>query len=90
MASFKYNLEWTLDAVLVNTVTGEENKIKYAFLQTNPCILEEKVSFVFTLEGCTGDNLGFAFCGKDKDRFVFVVAKLSKEEDCITRGEGII
>ena len=90
MTSFEYNLEWTLDAVLVNTVTGEEYKVKYAFLQTNPCILEEKVSSIFTLKGFTGDNLGFAFCDKEKDRFISVIAKLSKEEDCITRGEGII
>ena len=90
IASFKYDLEWTFDAVLVNTVVGEKNKVKYAFLKTNPCVLEEKVSSIFTLKGFTGDNLGFAFCGKDKDRFIFVVAKLSKEEDCITRGKGII
>ncbi len=53
-------------------------------------IHQEKVSFVFTLKGFAGDNLGFAFCGKDKDWFIFVIAELSEEEDCITRGDGVI
>ena len=86
MTSFKHDLEWTLDAVLVNTIVGEENEIILIIWSATIAmyVYQEKVPFVFTLKGFTGNNLGFAFCGKEKDRFIFVVAELSKKSKNVT------
>ncbi|HPA66468.1 MAG TPA: hypothetical protein PL190_08085, partial [Caldisericia bacterium] len=72
---------------MINTVLSQEYIVTYIiFITILVCIQKMNVSSIFTLKRLAGNNLGFAFCGKDKDWFMFVVAELSDKNKNITGG----